>query len=267
MKKINFVKMQAAGNDFVVVRLAGAKGAALKALAIRACDRKFGIGADGLLVLDRSRKADVKMRIFNSDGSEAEMCGNGVRCFAFYASKISGENSLDIETKAGMIKTLVKGDLVKARLSKPKDLKLDLAVRLGQRVLKVNYINTGVPHAVIFTSCLDKINVKDIGRLIRYHKIFLPKGTNVDFVEVTGKDSVSVRTYERGVEDETLACGTGSTASALVFALKTGADNKVDVRTKMGEILKIYFKNGPGGLDDVWLEGKVYTVCKGEYYV
>jgi len=267
MKKIAFVKMEGAGNDFVVIRSPGLGTTSLKKLAIKACDRKFGIGADGLLVLDRSKAADVQMRIFNSDGSEAEMCGNGVRCLAFYASKLSGKRSLTVATKAGVIRALVNGNLVRARLSQPKGIKLDLPVKLGSRTLRVNFINTGVPHAVIFTSCLDKINVRELGELIRHHKVFKPKGTNVDFVEVTGKDSVAVRTYERGVEDETLACGTGSTASALIFALKSGANNKVNVRTKIGEILKIYFKNGPDGLKNVWLEGKVNLVYKGEYNV
>ena len=267
MKKINFTKMVGAGNDFIVIRLSGYPVARLKKLAFKMCDRKFGIGADGLLVLGKSKKADIAMNIFNADGSEAEMCGNGARCVALYASKLLKTSSLNIETKAGIIVAKIEGNIVKVRLSEPKNLRLDLPVKLSGRNLSVNFINTGVPHAVIFSAGLDKINVSAIGRLIRFHKVFSPKGTNVDFVEVVGKDSIKVRTYERGVEDETLACGTGSTASALIFALKTGVKNKVNVQTRSGEFLKVYFKNNFNKLSDVWLEGKVNIIYKGEYDV
>ncbi|MFA5276720.1 MAG: diaminopimelate epimerase [Candidatus Omnitrophota bacterium] len=262
MKKITFSKMVAAGNDFVVVKqeLSGN----LAKLAQVLCERKFGIGADGLLILGKSKKADLRMRIFNSDGSEAEMCGNGARCVALYAAKLLKKRFLNIETKAGVIKAQVKGDIVKVKLTQPKNIKLNLPIKLSGRNLSLNSINTGVPQAVIFSAGLDKINVKEIGRLIRYHRTFFPKGTNVNFVEVTGNNSIKVRTYERGVEDETLACGTGSTASALIFALKSGAKNKVNVSTRSGEVLKIYFKNDLGGLSDIWLEGKVSIVYKGE---
>jgi diaminopimelate epimerase len=267
MKKIAFTKMVGAGNDFIVIRPSGHQAIRLKELALKMCDRKFGVGADGLLVLGKSKKADIAMNIFNADGSEAEMCGNGARCVAFYASKSLRVKSLDIETKAGIIEAKVEGNTVKVKLSEPKNLKLDLPVKLSGRNLSVNFINTGVPHAVIFSAGLDNINVSAIGRLIRFHKAFAPKGTNVDFVEVTGKDSIKVRTYERGVEDETLACGTGSTASALIFALKTGVMNKVNVQTRGGEFLKVYFKNDFNKLSDVWLEGKVNIAYKGEYDV
>jgi len=267
MKKLNFTKMVTAGNDFIVIRLSGYPVIRLKRIASKMCDRKYGIGADGLLVLGQSKKADIAMSIFNSDGSEAEMCGNGARCIGLYSSKLLKANSLNIETKAGIIAAKIEGNTVKVKLSEPKNIKLDLPIKLSGRNLPVNFINTGVPHAVIFSAGLDKINVSAIGRIIRHHKAFSPKGTNVDFVEVTGKDSIKVRTYERGVEDETLACGTGSTASALIFALKTGIKNKVNVHTRGGEILKVYFKSNFNKLSDVWLEGKVNIVYKGEYDV
>ena len=283
MNKIDFTKMVGAGNDFIVIRLFGYPVARLKKLAHKMCDRKFGIGADGLLVLGKSKKADIAMSIFNADGSEAEMCGNGARCVALYASKLLKVSSLNIATKAGIIAAEIEGNTVKIRLSEPKNVKLNLPIKVSGRELSVNFINTGVPHAVLFSAGLDKINVSLIGRLIRYHKVFSPKGTNVDFVEVAGKGSIKVRTYERGVEDETLACGTGSAASALIFALKTGLKNKVNVQTRGGEVLKVYFKNnfnplsGEGAsafklkdstrLSDVWLEGKVNIAYKGEYDV
>ncbi len=267
MRKIKFTKMVASGNDFIVITL-GLKLStpALKRLALRTCDRKYGIGADGLLVLEKSRVANTRMRIFNADGSEAEMCGNGARCAALYYSELRTMNSeLTIETKAGVIKAQVRAGSVKIRLTDPKNIKLDLPIKVNNRTLKVNFIDTGVPHTVIFTSGLEKIDVFNLGRLIRYHKKFAPRGTNVDFIEALSRSSIAIRTYERGVEDETLACGTGSVASALIFALKAKAGNTISLRTKSGEILRIYFKRAGNKFSDVWLEGKAKIVFKGEF--
>jgi len=262
LKKIKFSKMVASGNDFVVVDSLSGK-LNLKKIAIAICNRKFGIGADGLLVLEKSKVANVKMRIFNADGSEAEMCGNGARCTAYYI----GKNKPDLETKAGIIQSFVGKSSVRIRLTDPKDLKLDIPLVLRSRNLRVNFINTGVPHTVIFVNDIDNINVASIGRDVRFHKEFSPLGTNVNFVEVLNKNSIRVRTYERGVEDETLACGTGSSASALIFALKTGYLGSINVHTQSKEILKVYFKRKENIIFDTWLEGKAKIVYKGEYYV
>jgi diaminopimelate epimerase len=266
MRKIKFTKMVASGNDFIVLEFSSSRVLEFKKLAQRICDRKYGIGADGMLVLEKSRKADIRMRIFNADGSEAEMCGNGARCTALYLGYKSQVTShkLKIETKAGIIQAQVKGNNVRIKLTEPKNTRPDLPIKVNNRTLKVNFIDTGVPHAVIFASGLEKIDVSGLGRLIRYHKKFAPRGTNVDFVEVAGKNAINIRTYERGVEDETLACGTGSVAAALIFALKSGAANKVFVRTKSGEILSVYFKRTGNKFSDVWLEGKAGIVFKGE---
>jgi len=273
-KKINFVKLVGAGNDFVfidnrVCRITSA--AQLKDLACKMCDRKFGVGADGLLVLEKSGIADSKMRIFNADGSEAQMCGNGARCFAYYLSggKQPGKSlSLVLETKAGLVKAHVNGDIIKVNITQPKGLKLGIPLKVSGRDIKVDFINTGVPHAVIFVEGLDKIDVKSIGREIRYHRFFAPAGTNVNFVEITGPDSIKIRTYERGVEDETLACGTGSTAAALIAGLKVpGQVSKFNVHTAGGEILKIYFTRVGKNFKDVWLEGRAKLIYRGEYYV
>jgi len=264
MNKIEFTKMVASGNDFVVIEgHKVTKSQSHKALAKQVCDRKFGIGADGMLVLEKSKVADIRMRIFNADGSEADMCGNGARCAALYM----GKKKLTLETKAGIIHAEVRGDNVKIRLTEPKDIKLGVAVKLNNRTLKVNFINTGVPHAVIFVDGLGKINVDSLGRQIRYHKAFAPQGTNVNFIEVLDSNSIKIRTYERGVEAETLACGTGSTASALVLALSINAGNRVNVHTKSGEVLKVYFKKDNHKFNDVWLEGRAGIVYKGVYNV
>lgn len=265
MKKINFTKIVASGNDFIIISSSGRSGKISRPdnLARKICHRKYGPGADGLLVLEASRVADVKMRIFNADGSQANMCGNGARCVSLYLGRKRGR----IETRAGVIESAVNKNNVRIKLTDPKDIRLDIPLKLGHRDLKVNFIDTGVPHAVVFVEGLEKIGVYTIGSLIRNHWKFAPKGTNVDFVEALDRNSFKIRTFERGVEDETLSCGTGSVAAALIFALKTGASGRISVYTQSKEILKVYFSRSEDKFKDVWLEGRPKIVCKGAYYV
>jgi len=254
--------MVASGNDFVVIERS--QNPAInnpRILARSICDRKFGVGADGLLLLEKSKIADVRMRIFNPDGSEAKMCGNGARCSVLYI----GRRNTELETKAGIIQSRLKGNSVKIKLTEPKDLKLNLPIKVNNRTLGVNFINTGVPHTVIFVADLDKIDVINLGRQIRFHKRFAPQGTNVDFVEALSNKSIKIRTYERGVEDETLACGTGVVASVLItaYSLQLTAYSRMSVHTKSGEILKVYFDKIGDKFRNVWLEGEAKIVYKG----
>jgi diaminopimelate epimerase len=259
MKKINFHKIVASGNDFVVARIQ-APTAKLSALAKSVCERRLGVGADGLLVLEPSSAADIRMRVFNADGSEAEMCGNGARCVALHLSK---KNST-IETKAGIVAASVQTDTVRVRLTDPRDVRLDVPIIINGQKLHVNSINTGVPHAVIFVADLKDIDVAGLGCGIRYHDAFQPAGTNVNFVQVTGRGSIALRTYERGVEAETLACGTGATAAALIFTLKNKSKSmKVSVSTRSREILTVYFNRHNKAFSNVWLEGKARVVFSG----
>jgi diaminopimelate epimerase len=269
MKTIKFIKMVASGNDFISFdNSLRSKVEGFRSLARKICDRKYGVGADGLLVLEKSRIADFRMRIFNADGSEAEMCGNGARCAALYWSGLGARGSgLSIETLAGIVKAEVKGSIVKINLTDPRDIKLDIPIKVNNRNLKVNLIDTGVPHAVIFVEGLDQIRVAEIGRAVRNHNKFMPRGTNADFVEVIGEDLIAIRTYERGVEDETLACGTGSVAAALIFSLKNSGSNKIKVSTKSGEVLKVYFDRIDNKFQNIWLEGSAKIIHKGVYYV
>jgi diaminopimelate epimerase len=191
------------------------------------------------------------------------MCGNGARCAAFF----SGKAKARLNTLAGLINTEVDGNQVKIQLTAPKDIKLDIPLTVNGRALKVNFINTGVPHVVIFVNGIDSLEVKRIGCIIRNHQKFSPRGTNVNFVEEKGNNLIQVRTYERGVEDETLACGTGSTASALIFALKNGLNGFIKVKTQSKELLKISFQKKNNAFEKVWLEGRVKVVYKGECYV
>jgi len=170
MIKLNFTKMVGAGNDFIVID-AGLKD--LSALAKRLCDRKTGIGADGMLVLEKSKIADFRMRIFNADGSEAEMCGNGLRCAVLFRGM---KRKVKIETIAGIYEgEIAAKDKVKVKMEEPRDLKLNFPINVSGREIKANFINTGVPHTVVFVEGLDKINVDSIGSEIRHHDEFKPK--------------------------------------------------------------------------------------------
>ena len=263
MKTIQFVKMSGAGNDFVVIdnRRKGAVSNGPRA-AQRLCDRRRSIGADGLLLVEKSRKADARMRIFNPDGSEAAMCGNGVRCVARFAA--GPKRRLSIETAAGVIRAEVRGNTVKARIPDPRDLRLGVPLELNGSRGIVHTIDTGVPHAVVIVEDLCCADVSGIGRGIRRHDFFKPRGTNVNFVSIGPGNSIAVRTYERGVEGETAACGTGSTASALVSASLKNLKSPVAVRTAGGDRLKVYFKRTNGRFSDVRLEGPVETTFQGK---
>lgn len=271
---MKFTKIVATGNDFVVIDNRTidkeAKDKDWSKAARILCARKKGVGADGLLVLEKSSVADFKMRIINADGSEAEMCGNGLRCAAAYAYK--NKKHMKIEAIAGIYEAELTGrNQVRIKMEEPKDLRLNITIVVNDRKLNVNYIDTGVPHVVIFVHGIDEIDVDSIGQSVRYHPEFAPRGTNVDFVEIVDDKNIKMRTYERGVEGETLACGTGAVASAIIsdrqardFARgKHGAGDKVNVHTK-GGILKVYFKDIDGKIMDVYLEGEVKEVYSGE---
>jgi len=263
-KEIRFTKAVATGNDFVIVdnRSSALKG--LSALAKKLCDRKWSVGADGMLVIERSKKADFRIRIFNSDGSEAEMCGNGSRCVALYAArKAIAAMTMTIDTIAGILNASVSGDTVKIMLTEPKDIRWNFCLMIHKCPYKLSFVNTGVPHVVHFVDDLESVDVKNIGSHLRNHGEFAPEGTNADFVKVTGKNRIRVRTYERGVEDETLACGTGSVASALIAAEAERMASPVTVETQSGEKLKVYFDKSGGDFKNVYLEGNAKLVYEG----
>ena len=264
MKEVAFTKAVATGNDFIIVDNRAMSIKALSKFAKKVCDRKAAIGADGLLVIEQSKACDFKMRIFNSDGSEAEMCGNGSRCIALYAVKKKiAPPEMTIETLAGMLKASVKSDIVKVMLTEPKDIRWNFCLMIHKCPYKLSFLNTGVPHVVHFADDLDSIDVKNIGSHLRNHGEFGPEGTNADFVKVVGKNRIQVRTYERGVEDETLACGTGSVASALISADAESMASPITVETRSGENLKVYFDRVEGNFKNIYLEGKAALVYEG----
>jgi len=267
--RIPFMKMSGSGNDFIIVdhRKPILDEDRMKKFARKVCRRRVSVGADGLILVEESKKADFKWRFFNADGSEGEMCGNGGRCVARFAhlKGIAGP-SLTFETLAGLISAEVNGKRVKLELTRPHSLKLDEKISVEGKYLVLSSINTGVPHAVLFLKDLQHADVVDMGRVIRFHPHYAPAGANANFVKVEEGSRLSVRTYERGVEDETLACGTGVVASALISAFKGFVKSPVSVKTRGGEILTVHFEIEAGEVNKVFFEGDVHIICEGEMW-
>lgn len=266
----HFYKYEAAGNDFIIIdRMSGGIEFSKEDIA-RLCGRHKGIGADGVLLMEKSAAAAFKMVIINADGSRAQMCGNGARCIALFARQkgLAGENFM-FETDAGIISARVfqkdREFIVHVRLTEPKDLRLGFAVEGYDNC--VDFINTGVPHAVVIVPCVDEIDVDCDGRMLRRHKSFMPHGTNVNFVQIIGPQAIKVRTYERGVEAETLACGTGASASAIVCALKNLIKLPAEVTTTGKERLFINADILEGVPKNVWLGGRTVKVFEGDIEV
>lgn len=259
MGKLNFTKMAGAGNDFIVI---SSEEKDFSSLARKLCERKTGIGADGMLVIGRSKTADFRMQIFNADGSEAEMCGNGLRCAVLYNGK---KEKIKVETIAGIYEGEITGkNRVMVKMEDPKDLKMGIPIEINSRKLKVNFINTGVPHTAIFVNGIDRIDVDNIGRAVRSHEAFKPKGTNVDFVEIIDDENIRIRTFERGVEGETLACGTGAVASAIIASHDSRIMNhEINVHTK-GGTLKVAFEKKGSNIQNVYLDGEAKEIFTGQ---
>jgi diaminopimelate epimerase len=263
---LDFVKMNGAGNDFILIDNRAGKVRLTKEQIVRLCHRQRGIGADGLFLLvpNTSGKADWSWEFYNSDGSTAEMCGNGARCFARFVQAVAGaKEQTSFETGAGVVTAQFRGDRVTVNLTRPKELLLNQTVLTASGKLTVHSLNTGVPHAIVFVADADKAMVQDLGAEIRYHEHFKPRGTNVNFVQVLGSNHIRVRTYERGVEGETLACGTGVTASALVSALVHKFTSPVKVQVQGGDTLEVVWSQSGNGFDDVKLSGPADFVFNG----
>lgn len=258
MKAIKFYKMSGSGNDFIVIdnRSRIVDEIDLSKFISTVCRRKLSVGADGMILIEPSEKADFSWRFYNSDGSHAEMCGNGARCAArfAYVNGIAGEN-LSFETDVGIVGGQIIADRVKVKMPDPVDLRLDYSIELANGPVQVSSINTGVPHVVVGRDAIEEVDVFGLGRDIRNHEAFAPSGTNVNFICRQGQGRLAIRTYERGVEDETLACGTGSIAGALVFARKLNWTSPINLVTRSGESLTIHFTDDRGIFSDVYLEG------------
>lgn len=262
---LQFTKMNGAGNDFVMIDNRDLRYSFDKEAIARLCDRHRGIGGDGLIAVEPAENgADFKMRYYNADGGEAEMCGNGARCFARFASKVAAKSGgITFETLAGVIGAELIGDEVRLAMSAPHSLALVTELGVDGEKLKVHFLNTGVPHAVVFVDNLEKTEIVRLGRALRYHEHFAPKGTNANFIGELPGGAIAIRTYERGVENETQACGTGVTAAALIFAKLTGAPSPVNVKVRGGETLTVGFEVDGDGWKNVTLKGPAEFVFQG----
>ncbi len=262
MKKIPFFKMNGSGNDFIIINnkervVYENIDIPIQEFASRICKRAQSIGADGLILIENDEEYDFSWRFFNSDGSEVEMCGNGARCAARFAYLNNiAPLEMKFRTLAGIIEAKITGlKTCIVQLTNPIGYKDN--IKLDGIGYNISFINSGVPHAVIFTDNLDNIDVKKEGAIIRNHDYFKPEGTNVDFAQIINENKIGIRTYERGVEDETLACGTGSVACAIIAILQNKAQSPVQVLTKSSKILKVYvdINNDNKHINSVYLEG------------
>src|SRR5260370_25369898 len=254
---LRFTKMNGAGNDFILIDNRAGDIRMDRRQIARLCDRHSGIDADVVLLLEKqSNRADFRMRYFNADGGEAEMCGNGARCFARFANKIAGaQKKISFETPAGVIAADLVNDLVTLKMTEPTDLRINMKLPVADENKTVHFINSGVPHVVIPVSRVDDVDVRREGSAVRYHNMFSPNGANVNFIEKRGPNKIAVRTYERGVEDETLACGTGVVASALIFPIIEHANGPITVIARGGDELQLAFERSDNQVRNVTLTG------------
>lgn len=255
--KVNFYKYQGTGNDFIIIDNRKNNISLSEMQINKLCDRKFGIGADGLMLLENHPNLDFNMKYFNADGKESTMCGNGGRCLVAFAKSLSL-----IDKKANF--NAIDG-VHKATVNKNQSISLQMQDVSYVRLVNTNYfLNTGSPHYVTFRDDINNIDVYNRGREIRYSAEFSPEGTNVNFVEFQD-DKLFVRTYERGVEKETLSCGTGVTASAISASIYSDSDKKsYDIITKGGNLNVSFKKQDNNTFSDVWLTGPATFVFIGE---
>lgn len=264
--KIPFWKMHGAANDFIVVDDRAQTFPAQDARWLaEVMARRTGVGSEGVLLVQPSQRASFRMRFFNPDGGEVDMCGNGARCIARLAHEIgAAPQAMSIETPAGIVRAEARGDLVQLFMTEPKDWRFDRTLDVNGQTLAYGFVNSGVPHVVVRVDDLAATDVQGLGRAIRYHADFAPKGTNANFIQITGADSLRVRTYERGVEGETLACGTGMVACGLIAGKAGRVKTPVQVTCASGDTLIVDFTPTADGATNVTLLGPAVHVFRGE---
>jgi diaminopimelate epimerase len=263
--KIDFWKMHGAANDFIMVDDRKATFPIDdQAWITSVASRRTGVGCEGIILIQESKTSDFRMRFMNPDGTEVEMCGNGARCVARLASDIGAAQCvMTIDTVAGQLKATVSAETVVLGMTDPFDWKLDGSLTIDGERHDCSSVNTGVPHAVMIVDDVSAVDVRKMGAAIRYHDAFAPAGTNANFVQRKDDKTILIRTYERGVEDETLACGTGMCASALVAAKHGLVDGPVTVLPASGHVLSVGFTKTDDGAVDVTLEGPAEYVFEG----
>lgn len=264
-----FAKMSGTGNDFIVIdhRQPLIPEQDQAEFVSKVCRRMFSAGADGVILIENSDNADFSWRFYNGDGSVAEMCGNGARCAARFAyARGIADKQMRFETLAGIIEAEILDDNeVSLLMTAPFDYKKGLSVELDGTAKDISFMNSGVPHAVLFVDNDADIPVKEWGNIVRFHELFQPAGTNANFVQALDGGAIRVRTYERGVEDETMACGTGAVAAAIFAAEKGISASPVSVTTSGGELLRIVFDlQEDGTAENVYLQGPAKIIYIGQ---
>ncbi len=265
-----FFKMSGAGNDFIVAdnRNGLIPEDGRRKWIEQLCQRAVSVGADGVLLVEPpEHEGNFRMRYYNSDGGEAESCGNGARCIARFAHAIGAAPSeMTFETQAGLYQARVFDDNeVEIGMTDPISLRRSVELEIANAPeITVDYLNTGVPHAVAWLDNVEPVDVAGLGRAIRFHPAFQPAGTNANFVQVLGPNSLRIRTYERGVEGETLACGTGCVAAAALGAITGRVHSPVSVHTRGGVVLTIQFDHDGEAITNVRLRGEARIVYKAE---
>jgi len=264
--KIPFSKYQGTGNDFILIDDREGQFPNQNAEFIRSlCDRRFGIGADGLILLQRSSSADFKMRIFNSDGGEPGMCGNGLRCLIHFLKRLKiDKETCHIEVTGRIYFCRFQDEKIKICLGSPKILYWDLAIAIENEPLRLFVLDTGVPHAVVFTEDLEKIDLMQIGRKLRFHPKLAPEGANVDFAKILPSKEIRMRTYERGVEGETLMCGTGAAAVAFAAFQIYRLSSPIKIQAPQNEHLEFIVTPIQKGEHEIEMTGPAAIVFTGE---
>ena len=263
---VTFAKASGAGNDFVVIdNRRGEFPFEYSRFARAVCPRRTGIGADGLLILEKSDHADFTMKYFNADGSYGGMCGNGGRCIARFASLAGLPGpTLRFEALGFLYEAEISEPSVRLHMRDPKNYRPGIRVSAGGIDYTVSFVDTGAPHVVTFVSDLDSVDVQGAGSALRHSAAFAPDGVNVNFVHVIGPRDIDIRTYERGVEAETLACGTGSIAGSVVGAVERGLDLPVRVRVRSGEIITVDGARAEKAFQGITLEGSAIILYWGK---
>lgn len=263
--RIPFWKMHGAANDFIVVDDRARTFPAHDTAWLQSImARRTGVGSEGVLLIQPSDRADFRMRFFNPDGGEVDMCGNGARCIARLAFELGAAPSpMAFETGAGIVRAELLDQVVRLTMTTPRDWRLGGELHLEGRTYAYDFVNSGVPHVVVTVDDLASVDVARLGAAIRHHADFAPKGTNANFIQLTGPDSISVRTYERGVEAETLACGTGIVASGLLAGKSGRVSPPVRVKAASGDVLTVDYRLTPEGAADVTLAGPAVHVFEG----
>ena len=267
MRKVKFTKMHGAANDFILIDDRDCSFPIQSQAIVAMAARRTGIGCEGGILVQPSTIADFRMRFFNPDGTEVELCGNGSRCVAAFAKKIGVVKSpaMTMETIAGLVDAEVVGlDQVKVWMPEPEERKYGVRVKIGEELIIGDYVRIGVPHFVVQCPSVSKVDVASLGEAIRRSEIFAPAGTNVDFVQVISPSKVLVRTYERGVEAESGACGTGAVACAVVGVEKMKTSLPLQVKTGQGFNLLIDGDYRQSHVTGVTLTGPAHTVYEGE---